>query len=277
MAIDFATHPLKDEEKQEKPAFIENADLSPTDSSLNLDRERTLDGIDTHNTHAFMGDDSDGKVIWTLRSILAAVFLAGLYTGTFLEAVRQLKAKTLTEYRLPSHPLLYRRLPRFYRRRSPTRKGLCMATDGEHSSHCCCLSLCGVFARSFRKALYRSLWRRLHLHWLCSHGHYAIVRPSTSRHGHVWSRCSNWRIDWPGRVSAPFSGDKTTINAFTVSLKLSPSSIVATHLPSLQLLFSPSAHICCMRSYGRISPAPVGDGAPGVHCEYSSNLYAIAY
>lgn len=83
MAIDFATHPLKDEEKQEKPTFIEKADASPTDSSLQLDRERTLDGVDIQNTRAFMGDDSDGKVTWTLRSILAAVFLAGLYTGTY--------------------------------------------------------------------------------------------------------------------------------------------------------------------------------------------------
>lgn len=90
MAMDFATHPLKDEEKHEKPAFIEDADVSPTDSSLNLDRERTLDGIDTQNTRAFLGDDSDGKVTWTLRSIFAAIFLAGLYTGTSRTAVSDL-------------------------------------------------------------------------------------------------------------------------------------------------------------------------------------------
>jgi hypothetical protein len=87
MAIDFATHPLKDEEKQEKPAFIEDANVSPTDSSLNLERKRTLDGIDTQNTRAFLGDDSDGKVVWTLRSILAAMFLAGLYTGKYRATV----------------------------------------------------------------------------------------------------------------------------------------------------------------------------------------------
>jgi hypothetical protein len=83
MAIDFATHPVRDEEKQEKSsqAFIEDVNASNTDSSLHLDRERTLGGIDVQNTHAFLGDDSDGKVIWSLRSIFAAIFLAGLYTG----------------------------------------------------------------------------------------------------------------------------------------------------------------------------------------------------
>lgn len=81
MAIEYPTEPLRDEEKQDKPAFIENANGSPTDTSLQLEQERTLEDIDTHNRNAYMGDDSDGKVTWGIRSILAAIFLAGLYTG----------------------------------------------------------------------------------------------------------------------------------------------------------------------------------------------------
>jgi hypothetical protein len=67
-------------EKQET-TYIEHAQDSPGDTTLNLDRERTLEGIDVNNTRAVKGDDSDGKVIWSIRSIFAAVFLAGLYTG----------------------------------------------------------------------------------------------------------------------------------------------------------------------------------------------------
>lgn len=74
MATDFAN------EKQET-TYIENAHDSPTDASLNLEKERTLEGIDVQNRHALKGDDSDGKVVWSLRSIFAAIFLAGLYTG----------------------------------------------------------------------------------------------------------------------------------------------------------------------------------------------------
>ncbi|KAF2003779.1 MFS general substrate transporter [Amniculicola lignicola CBS 123094] len=67
---------------EEKPTFIENTADSPTDTSLNLTKERTLEGIDVTNSAAFKGDDSDGKVEWNLRTIFAAIFLAGLYTGS---------------------------------------------------------------------------------------------------------------------------------------------------------------------------------------------------
>ncbi|ORX96497.1 fungal trichothecene efflux pump [Clohesyomyces aquaticus] len=72
---------MKEKQGEEKPSFIEYADTPPK-SSLNLERERTLEGIDIHNRSAFLGDDSDGKVTWGLRSILAAIFLAALYTGS---------------------------------------------------------------------------------------------------------------------------------------------------------------------------------------------------
>ncbi|KAF2276912.1 MFS general substrate transporter [Westerdykella ornata] len=86
MAIDHAADPVRDEETQTSEkgttTFIENADGSQAESSLNLEKERTLDGIDIQNSRAFLGDDSDGKVTWTVRSIFAAIFLAGLYTGS---------------------------------------------------------------------------------------------------------------------------------------------------------------------------------------------------
>jgi hypothetical protein len=67
-------------EKQEVQ-YVEHARDSPTESSHELTKERTLEGIDMNNSYAVKGDDSDGKVEWNLRSAFAAVFLAALYTG----------------------------------------------------------------------------------------------------------------------------------------------------------------------------------------------------
>ncbi|KAH9864334.1 hypothetical protein J1614_010268 [Plenodomus biglobosus] len=67
-------------EKQDV-SYTEHAD-TPTDSSLELQKEMTLQGIDMKNTHAVKGDDSDGKIVWSTRSIFAAIFLAALYTGS---------------------------------------------------------------------------------------------------------------------------------------------------------------------------------------------------
>ncbi|OCK81189.1 MFS general substrate transporter [Lepidopterella palustris CBS 459.81] len=64
---------------EEKPSFIEKADESTENT---LQKELTLSRIDVENRRAYKGDDSDGKVNWTARRILAAVFLAALYTGS---------------------------------------------------------------------------------------------------------------------------------------------------------------------------------------------------
>ena len=41
----------------------------------------TRDDIHIHNELAYKGDDSDGKVEWTPRAIIAAMTLDALYTG----------------------------------------------------------------------------------------------------------------------------------------------------------------------------------------------------
>lgn len=61
---------------------VEQLSDRPTESSHELQKERTLEGIDMKNSRAVKGDDSDGKVIWSVRSIFAAIFLASLYTGS---------------------------------------------------------------------------------------------------------------------------------------------------------------------------------------------------
>jgi hypothetical protein len=67
-----------DNEKQEVN-YVEHVETN--DSTMNPHKEQTLSGVDMKNTSAVKGDDSDGKVIWSVRSMFAAVFLAALYTG----------------------------------------------------------------------------------------------------------------------------------------------------------------------------------------------------
>ena len=46
-----------------------------------VETHETLARVDIHNSQAFKGDDSDGKIKWTVRKWFAAGFLAMLYTG----------------------------------------------------------------------------------------------------------------------------------------------------------------------------------------------------
>jgi hypothetical protein len=80
----MATHTTTTDYAQEKQEvqYVEHVRNSPTDSSYELQKEKTMEGIDMNNSYAVKGDDSDGKVEWNVRSMFAAVFLAALYTGT---------------------------------------------------------------------------------------------------------------------------------------------------------------------------------------------------
>ncbi|KAK3717409.1 hypothetical protein LTR37_005798 [Vermiconidia calcicola] len=57
-------------------------EYSPTHSLDKVDTHATLAKVDIHNSQAFRGDDSDGKLDWSLRKWIAAGFLAMLYTGS---------------------------------------------------------------------------------------------------------------------------------------------------------------------------------------------------
>jgi len=67
-------------------ASLEKGDGLAAANELHVENrtsEKTLDHDDVHihNELAYKGDDSDGKVDWTARSIIAPVSLGGLYTG----------------------------------------------------------------------------------------------------------------------------------------------------------------------------------------------------
>jgi hypothetical protein len=68
----------------EDGAKLEHVDTEHTDSppgEKQLDPEYTLQHVDLENRHAYKGDDSDGKIEWTVRKLFACAFLAMLYTG----------------------------------------------------------------------------------------------------------------------------------------------------------------------------------------------------
>lgn len=69
-------------EKQELSHLEEvNTRQSESPTGHDLKQAQTLEHVDLANRHAFKGDDSDGKVEWTSRKLLACGFLCMLYTG----------------------------------------------------------------------------------------------------------------------------------------------------------------------------------------------------
>ena len=164
----MATHTTTTDYAHEKQEvqYVEHARDSPTDSSHELQKERTLEGIDMANSYAIKGDDSDGKVTWSVRSIFAAIFLAALYTGT-LASISSSNHPVLIIIRLPSHSLLHWRIPWFHRRRPRTLTWLCMAPNSQHSRYRCGMPLCWLPPGSLRQALHRFIRFAVHLHWLC--------------------------------------------------------------------------------------------------------------
>lgn len=68
----------------------ENDSPSPHHSTRSVKLEKDgglLEVVDLSNQQAYKGDDSDGKVAWTLRKLLAAGFLCMLYTGKWCTSI----------------------------------------------------------------------------------------------------------------------------------------------------------------------------------------------
>jgi hypothetical protein len=58
---------------------------TPGAEKASLERADTIDALtpDLENRGAIKGDDSDGRINWTLKQVLATLFLSGLYVGQF--------------------------------------------------------------------------------------------------------------------------------------------------------------------------------------------------
>lgn len=68
-------------EHQEQLDRVSTKDETASDDHKPLAPVETLVPVDIHNSQAFKGDDSDGRIQWNLRKWFAAAFLAMLYTG----------------------------------------------------------------------------------------------------------------------------------------------------------------------------------------------------
>jgi len=68
------------EEKPVQQTTAEHNEVIGSDKSDELQKIPTL-GVDRENHEAEKGDDSDGKVTWTTKQILATIFLSALYVG----------------------------------------------------------------------------------------------------------------------------------------------------------------------------------------------------
>jgi len=74
--------------QQEKPENFRQESVENDVSGLekpSVERVETIDALtpDLENRGAIKGDDSDGRVNWTTKQVLATIFLSGLYVGQF--------------------------------------------------------------------------------------------------------------------------------------------------------------------------------------------------
>jgi hypothetical protein len=158
----MATHTVTTDYASEKQEvkYAEHAQDSPVDSSYELQKERTLEGIDMNNSFAVKGDDSDGKVTWNVRSISCGFI-----------------------HRLSSHPLLHWRIAWFHRRRPWARTWLSMASDRQHSRHCCGMSVRWISTGPIRQALHRTLRIVVYLYWVRACSDWSQLCTVDSRYG----------------------------------------------------------------------------------------------
>jgi hypothetical protein len=72
--------------QQEKPTASQHESIENDAAGLEkpfVDRVETIDCLtpDLENRGAIKGDDSDGRINWTAKQVLATLFLSGLYVG----------------------------------------------------------------------------------------------------------------------------------------------------------------------------------------------------
>jgi hypothetical protein len=74
--------------RQDKPETSQQESIKNDAAGLEkpfVERVETIDALtpDLENRGAFKGDDSDGRINWTTKQVLATLFLSGLYVGQF--------------------------------------------------------------------------------------------------------------------------------------------------------------------------------------------------
>lgn len=136
-----------------------------------LEKIETIQAVDVENHQAFKGDNSDGKVFWTAKKLLAAAFLSMLYTGACSNLVNANIQMLTSRIRLTAPAVLLWRYSDLHIRRSQRERCNWLAAGSQHSRHCIRLSFRRILARFVRKTIHCSLWRLATMSWLRSTGH----------------------------------------------------------------------------------------------------------
>lgn len=166
-----------------------------------LEKVETIQAVDLENHQAFKGDDSDGKVFWTVKKLLAAAFLSMLYTGAYsTPSSTRNQFRPNNRNRISTAALLHWRHSHFHRRGSQCSRRYRMATCSQHFGYCLCMSIRRLSTGPFRKALYRFIRRTAIMPWLHCTWYSSPSWCSPRRHGigRCWSW--NWRVDGTGWV-----------------------------------------------------------------------------
>lgn len=80
------SQPIADSEKGDLEQVETRSDDDSRADPRHLEKlqtNETLASVDIANHRAFKGDESDGKVAWTIKKLLASAFLSMLYTGQY--------------------------------------------------------------------------------------------------------------------------------------------------------------------------------------------------
>ena len=155
-----------------------------------------------HHESAVKDDASDGKIVWTLRSSVAAVSLCALYVGrNSTKSNCNNMILRLTSDRLPSTALLCRWLPQLYGQRLRCFRQAILAASFEHPRHRSNHAFCWISSRYRRPPPHRVVWLfnsygRLRI---CSNRY--SLWPSCHRNGYGRCWCWDWRINCTCRVS----------------------------------------------------------------------------
>jgi hypothetical protein len=167
--------------------------LTPTKEGV-IDKEEDQDSTESPQ-HAFKGDDSEGKIAWTFRTVLAAISLSGLYTGKSCQDSSQVINETQTIFSLSDPSVLHWRHLGLHHTRYWGRTS--NRVDSHIISRCPVRnrSFCRISRRSNRSTAHWHLGLHASLHRVCAHGHYALLRTGCGRNGPFGSRSRNFRAN----------------------------------------------------------------------------------
>ena len=182
-------------DEKQRPGDVSQAPEHPETVQEKEYQTSTPNGSDLEN-HAVKGDDSDGKIVWTPKTLLATICLSGLYVGTSSSSVILGMAllKICSSFRLSDSPILCWWISIIYCRRY-WRCG----NRGMDASIVCsgARSSCSVLWLSTRPngppIYYAGRWLGAH-HWYHCHSDSKTLQRRLSGDGVIWCWSSDCKL-----------------------------------------------------------------------------------